>query len=62
MDVAVSGNDIRSVATALCGYQHLAEPIMTRDDALVWLSFAWFVTLCVAAIWVLFWPASYIFG
>jgi len=27
---------------------------MNRDDVLVWLSFAWFVALCGAAIWVLF--------
>jgi hypothetical protein len=27
---------------------------MTRDDALVWLSLAWFVTLCGAAIWAIF--------
>ena len=30
---------------------------MNRDDVLVWLSLAWFVALCGAAIWVLFWPA-----
>ena len=30
------------------------RPTMTRDDVLVWLSFAWFVALCGAAIWVLF--------
>ena len=28
--------------------------VMNRDDVLVWLSFAWFVALCGAAIWVLF--------
>ena len=39
-----------------------ANRFMTRDDVLVWLSFAWFVALCGAAIWVLFWPANYIFG
>jgi hypothetical protein len=27
---------------------------MNRDDVLVWLSLAWFVELCGAAIWVLF--------
>ena len=31
---------------------------MNRDDVLVWLSLAWFVALCGAAIWVLFWPAD----
>ena len=31
-----------------------ANRFMTRDDVLVWLSFAWFVALCGAAIWVLF--------
>ena len=35
---------------------------MTRDDLLVWLSLAWLVALCGAAIWVLFWPANNIFG
>jgi hypothetical protein len=30
------------------------RPIVTRDDVLVWLSLAWFVALCCAAIWVLF--------
>ena len=38
------------------------QPIMNRDDVLVWLSLAWFVALCGAAIWVLFSPANYIFG
>jgi hypothetical protein len=27
---------------------------LTRDDVLVWLSLAWFVALCGAAIWVFF--------
>ena len=35
---------------------------MNRDDVLVWLSLAWLVALCGAAIWVLFWPAYDIFG
>jgi hypothetical protein len=35
---------------------------MDRDDVLVWLSLVWFVALCGAAIWVLSWPANYIFG
>jgi hypothetical protein len=35
---------------------------MNRDDVLVWLSLAWFVALCGAAIWVLFVPANSIFG
>jgi hypothetical protein len=35
---------------------------MTRHDLLVWLSLAWFVALCGAAIWVVFWPANNIFG
>ena len=39
-----------------------ANRFMNRDDVLVWLSLAWFVALCGAAIWVLFWPASGIFG
>jgi hypothetical protein len=36
---------------------HLAKPIMNRDDVLLWLSLAWFVALCGAAIWALFWLA-----
>jgi hypothetical protein len=39
-----------------------ANRFTKRDDVLVWLSLAWFVALCGAAIWVLFWPANYIFG
>ena len=35
---------------------------MNRDDVFLWLSIFWFVALCGAAIWVLFWPASDIFG
>jgi hypothetical protein len=35
---------------------------VNRDDVLVWLSLAWFVALCGAAIWVFFWPAYSIFG
>ena len=31
-----------------------ANRLMKRDDVLVWLSLAWFVALCGAAIWVLF--------
>ena len=31
------------------------------DDVLVWLSLAWFVTLCGASIWVLSLPAVNIF-
>ena len=31
-----------------------ANGFMNRDDVLVWLSLAWFVALCGAAIWVLF--------
>ena len=39
-----------------------ANGFMNRDNVLVWLSLAWFVALCGAAIWVLFWPAYDIFG
>ena len=39
-----------------------ANRFMNRDDVLVWLSLAWFVALCGAAIWVLFSPAYNIFG
>jgi hypothetical protein len=37
-------------------------PIMNRYDVLVWLSLSSFVALCGAAIWVLSWPASTVFG
>ena len=39
-----------------------ANRFMNRDDLLFWLSLAWLVALCGAAIWVLFWPADNIFG
>jgi hypothetical protein len=29
---------------------------MSRDDVLVWISVAWFFTLCGAAIWMIFLP------
>jgi hypothetical protein len=32
-----------------------ANWFVNRDDVLVWLSLAWFVALCGAAIWVFFW-------
>jgi hypothetical protein len=32
-----------------------ANWFVSRDDVLVWLSLAWFVALCGAAIWVFFW-------
>jgi hypothetical protein len=43
-------------STALCGETNIIwqNPTMTRDDVLVWLSLAWFVTLCGAAIYVLY--------
>ena len=43
-------------------FDRRANRFMDRDDVLVWLSLVWFVALCGAAIWVLFWPANYIFG
>ena len=39
-----------------------ANRFMNRDNVLFWLSLAWFVALCGAAIWVLFSPAYNIFG
>jgi hypothetical protein len=56
LDVAVSGNGISAAEDRISrfGQHHLVNPTMTRDDLLVWLSFAWFVALCGAAIWVLF--------
>jgi len=43
-------------STALRGQTNIIwqNPTMNRDDVLVWLSLAWFATLCAAAIWVLF--------
>ena len=51
-----SGNGISAAEyrTSRLNQHHLAEPTMNRDDVLVWLSLAWFVALCGAAIWVLF--------
>jgi hypothetical protein len=57
-----SGNASAPPSTARLNQHHLAKPTMNRDDVLVWLSLAWFVALCGAAIWVLFWPAYNIFG
>ena len=48
--------------TGTLRFARRANRFMNRDDVLVWLSLAWFVALCGAAIWVLFWPANYIFG
>ncbi len=39
-----------------------ANRLMNRDDLLVWLSLAWSVALCGAAIWVLSRPACDVFG
>ena len=39
-----------------------ANRFVNRDDVLVWLSLAWFVALCGAAIWVLSRPACDVFG
>ena len=51
-----SGNGISAAEyrPSRLNQHHLAEPTMNRDDVLVWLSLAWFVALCGAAIWVLF--------
>ncbi len=40
-------NDSKNKADTLPEWR----PIMNRDDVLVWLSLAWFVALCGAAIW-----------
>ena len=48
--------------TGILRFDRRAHRFMNRDDVLVWLSLAWFVALCGVAIWVLFWPANYIFG
>ena len=40
--------------TDILRFDRRAHRFMDRDDVLVWLSFAWFVALCGAAIWVLF--------
>ena len=41
------GNGISAAEyrTSRLNQHHLAEPTMTRDDVLVWLSFVWFVAL-----------------
>jgi hypothetical protein len=39
-----------SIERSRLNQYHLAEPIMNRDDVLVWLSFVWFAALCGAAI------------
>jgi len=59
-----SGNRISAAEcrTSRLNQHYLVEPTMNRDDVLVWLSLAWFVALCGAAIWMLFLPSSDIFG
>ena len=46
-------NDGKYTTDAL-RFDRRANRFMNRDDVLVWLSLAWFVALCGAAIWVLF--------
>ena len=46
-------NDSKNKADTL-RFDRRADRFMNRDDVLVWLSLAWFVALCGAAIWVLF--------
>jgi hypothetical protein len=52
----VFGSHSAPPSTALRGQTNIIwqNPTMNRDDVLVWLSLAWFVTLCGAAIWVFF--------
>ena len=55
----VFGSHSAPPSTALRGQTNIIwqNPTMNRDDVLVWLSLVWFVALCGAAIWVLFfWP------
>jgi hypothetical protein len=40
--------------TDILRFARRANRFVNRDDVLVWLSLAWFVALCGAAIWVLF--------
>jgi hypothetical protein len=54
-------NDSNNKASTL-QFARSANPLMNRDDLLVWLSLAWFVALCGAAIWVLSLPACDVFG
>jgi hypothetical protein len=54
-------SDSKNKASTL-RFARSAKRFMNRDDLLVWLSLAWFVALCGAAIWVLSWPAYEIFG
>ena len=46
-------NDSRNKTDTL-RFARRANGFMNRDNVLVWLSLAWFVALCGAAIWVLF--------
>jgi hypothetical protein len=50
-------NDSKNKTDAL-QFDRRTHRVMNRDDVLVWLSLAWFVALCGAAIWVLFLPAN----
>ena len=54
-------SDSKNKASTL-RFARSARRFMNRDDVLAWLSLAWFVALCGAAIWVLSWPAYEIFG
>jgi len=54
-------SDSNNKASAL-RFARSARRFMNRDDVLAWLSLAWLVTLCGAAIWLLSWPANEIFG
>ena len=40
--------------TGILRFARRANRFMTRDNVLVWLSFAWFAVLCGSAIWVIF--------
>jgi hypothetical protein len=53
------GLQLAHAATAFAVNQHQPAALkMNRDDVLFWLLTFWFVALCGAAIWVLFfWPA-----
>ena len=54
-------NDGKNKTDAL-RFDRRTDRVVNRDDVLVWLSLAWFVALCGAAIWMLFLPSSDIFG
>ena len=48
-------NDSKNKTGTLRFARRANRRFVSRGDVLVWLSLAWFVALCGAAIWVFFW-------